>query len=267
MVVDGVEGWMGGLNVGDDYRGRGRDGRPWRDTHFHLRGPAARDLQHTFVGDWFWTTGTEPEGLRWGEPDDEPSVLPPFGAEDQGEGASVTVVPSGPSDRISAASLTLLDAIHRARTRLWMTTAYFVPDAPLMAALQLAALRGVDVRILVPRRGDLAHMDRVSFAFFGDLLRVGVRIFRYTNGVLHAKTAVVDDALAVVGTANLDPRSLYLNFEVTMLLHSAEVTEELARQMEEDLSKASPLTAEDLEARSFFDRLRTRFLYLFSPAL
>jgi cardiolipin synthase A/B len=314
MVVDGLEGWIGGLNVGDEYRGWGRgsrieeegpdDGhagggartvepgrasrasrssrvrRPWRDTHLYLRGPAAQDLQQTFVGDWFWATGTEPDGLVWGAGDPAggsatyPAAADGLAAEaaeaakaDVFTGVAVTVVPAGPADRVSATSLTLLDAIHRARDRLWITTAYFVPDAPLVAALQLAALRGVDVRVLVPLRGDLGHMDRLSFAYFEDLLRVGVRIFRYANGVLHAKTAVIDDQLAWVGTANLDPRSLYLNFEVTALLHDAAVAAQLAGHMEDDLLRAVPLTAEDLGARSLSDRLLTRILYLMSPAL
>jgi cardiolipin synthase len=256
-VVDGVDGWVGGLNMGDEYRGQGRDGRPWRDTHAYLAGPAARDLQTIFTDDWFWATGAQPEGLAWSA----------FESASEEKGTGVTVVPSEPSDGIPVGSLLILDIIHSARKRLWITTAYFVPNATLVAALQLAALQGVDVRILVPARGDIAYMDWVSFAYFEGLLRAGVRIFRYTQGVLHAKTAIVDDHLGVIGTANLDPRSLDLNFEVTVLLRGEEVVRVLEKQMEADLVHALPITLEDLARRSLLDRFLTRIFYLFSPAL
>lgn len=267
LVVDGEVGWLGGLNLGDEYRGLGHDGRAWRDTHLRVRGPAAQDLQQVFQEDWYWATGAEPEGLSW-PPRSGPH--PPhsgMAAATEGEGLAVTVVPSGPADRVSVASLTMLDAIHSAKSRLWITTAYFVPDAPLMAALQLAALRGVDVRILVPERGDLPYMDQLSFAFFGDLLRVGVKVYRYSRGILHAKTTLVDDSLGIVGTANLDPRSLYLNFEVTALLHGQPAVQMLARLMENDLLHAAPLFEEDVVSRPFLRRLQTRVLYLLAPAL
>jgi len=258
-VVDGREGWLGGLNMGDEYRGRGRDRRPWRDTHAYIQGPAARDLQTLFSEDWFWATGAPPDGLRW----------PEAGAPDAGDGAgtAVTIVPSHPADGLPAGRLLFLHIIQSARARLWITTAYFLPDPSLTSALQLAALRGVDVRILVPARGDLRYMDWVSFAFFEPLLLAGVKIFRFEEGVLHAKTAVIDDQLGLVGTANLDPRSLELNFEVTALLRSPALNRELRHHMEKDLTRSTPLTLGDLSARPLRERVLTRIFYLFTPAL
>jgi cardiolipin synthase A/B len=258
-VVDGMEGWLGGLNMGEEYRGRGRDRRPWRDTHACIQGPAVRDLQILFSEDWFWAAGVRPHGLRW------PEIDAPGAAER--EGTAVTIVPSHPSDGLPVGRLLFLDVMQSARERLWITTAYFVPDPTLTSALQLAALRGVDVRILVPARGDLRYMDSVSFAFFEPLLLAGVKIFRYQNGVLHAKTAVVDDELGLVGTANMDPRSLELNFEVTALLRSVSANRVLADHMEADLNLSTPLTLADLSARPLRDRILTRIFYLFSPAL
>ena len=256
VVVDGEEAWTGGFNVGDEYLGKDAKIGPWRDTHLRVRGPAAVALQMTFLKDWFWAT-RRPLDLAW----------TPVTAPSEGSGEPVLVIPSGPSDPVETASLFVQHAINSATRRVWIASPYFVPDQGVQAALKLAVFRGVDVRILVPKRGDSAIIDLAGFAFYEDLLRTGVRIFRYREGFLHCKTLVVDDGAGTVGTVNLDNRSLRLNFEITALLFGADSVAELARQFEDDLAVSTELAMADVTGRSFPARLASQVVYLFAPIL
>jgi len=256
VVVDGEEAWTGGFNVGDEYLGRDPKVGPWRDTHLRVRGPAAVAFQMTFLKDWFWAT-RRPLELTW-----TPWAL---GPEEDGE--PVLVIPSGPSDPVETASLLVQHALHSATRRVWIASPYFVPDRAVQEALKLAVFRGVDVRILVPKRGDSTIIDLAGFAFYEELLRTGVRIFRYREGFLHCKTLVVDDGAAAVGTVNLDNRSLRLNFETTAVLFGPATVAELARQFEDDLAVSVELGVEDVTRRSFGARLASQVVYLFAPIL
>lgn len=256
VVVDGEEAWTGGFNVGDEYLGKDPQVGPWRDTHLRVRGPAAIAFQMTFLKDWFWAT-RRPLELEW----------TPASALPEGSGEPVLVIPSGPSDPVETASLFVQHAINSATRRVWIASPYFVPDQGVQEALKLAVFRGVDVRILVPKRGDSTIIDLAGFAFYEDLLRTGVRIFRFREGFLHCKTMVVDDGAAAVGTVNLDNRSLRLNFEITALLFGADSVAELARQFEGDLAVSVELAVADVTNRSFPARLASQVVYLFAPVL
>jgi cardiolipin synthase A/B len=258
VVVDGREGWLGGLNVGDEYVGRDEELGRWRDTHVRIEGPAALALQLSFVEDWFWATGDVPE-LPW-DPE------PPRGLA-EGEGEPVLIVPTGPADRDETASLLMQHAIHAARERVWISSPYFVPDSAVQSALKLAALRGADVRILVPKRGDVRLLDLAGIAFLEGLLAAGVRIFRYRDGILHQKTVVVDDAAAAIGTVNLDNRSLRLNFEITALFFGEASIREVARHFELDFGASEELSVEDVTGLPLRVRVLSRIVYLFAPIL
>jgi cardiolipin synthase A/B len=258
VVVDGREGWLGGLNVGDEYVGRDEEIGRWRDTHVRIEGPAALALQLSFVEDWFWATGEVPE-LSW-----EPAM--PCGPEaDAGE--AVLIVPTGPADQEETASLLVQHSIHSARDRVWISSPYFVPDSAVQSALKLAALRGVDVRILVPKRGDSRILDLAGIAFLEGLLRAGIRIFRFRDGILHQKTSVVDDVAASIGTVNLDNRSLRLNFEITALLFGEESIREVAGHFEEDFEASDELSVEQVTGFPLHIRVLSRVVYLFAPIL
>ncbi len=298
VVVDGREGWMGGLNVGDEYLGLNPEMSPWRDIHLHIRGPAALALQLVFLEDWYWACneilelewtpvaagaggeyeeaggestdaeGGAPAAMQGGAPaamqgDDDPDP----GAKTDPPGESVLVVPSGPADPMETASLLMQHAIHVARERFWISSPYFVPDRSVQDALRLAVLRGVEVRILIPKRGDNRLLDAAGFAFHADLLRAGVRIFRFRKGFLHAKTALVDREVASVGTVNLDNRSLRLNFEITALLYGRTAVAEVERHFLEDFEVSDELALDDVEGRSFPRRVASRIVYLFAPLL
>jgi cardiolipin synthase A/B len=258
MVVDGREGWLGGLNVGVEYLGEDPDIGHWRDTHLRIEGPAALALQLTFVEDWFWVTEDVPE-LPW-------SPERPEGLSEE-EGEPVLVVPTGPADREETASLLMQHAIHSATRRIWISSPYFVPDSAVMAALKLAALRGVDVRVLIPKHGDAWIMDLAGFAFYLGLLDAGVRIFRFRHGFLHCKTFLVDDVAAAVGTANLDNRSLRLNFELTALLFGPDGIGGVEAHFDSDFEVSEELTPGMVENLPLHRRILSRVVYLFAPIL
>lgn len=255
VVVDGAEGWVGGLNIGEEYLGRDPDIGAWRDTHLHVVGPAALGLQLVFVEDWHWATA-EVLALDW----------TPAAAPAGGEVAAV-MVPSGPADPVETASLLIQHVIHTAERRLWMATPYLVPDEGVVAALVLARLRGVDVRLLVPKRPDILLVHLAAFSHFGPLLDAEVRIFRYNAGFMHSKTFVMDEAVVGIGTLNLDNRSLRLNFEITAVV----VDESAATRMEEifeaDFARSTELTTDDMERLPLSTRLGSRAAQLLAPVL
>jgi cardiolipin synthase len=254
VVVDGVEGWTGGLNVGDEYLGRDPEIGPWRDTHLRIAGPAALGLQLSFVEDWSWATDELLfDQLAWP-------------AEPRGHTA-VLVVPSGPADRLETASLLYQQAIHGAQRRIWIATPYFVPDGAVLGALTLAALRGVDVRLMIPERSDSRLVDAAAEGYLAPLVASGIRVYRYRDGFMHSKHLVIDDRLAAVGTANVDNRSFRLNFEVTALVADPGFASRVAAMFESDLARAQPVTAQQLSARSFWRRAFSRAANLFSPIL
>ncbi|MEZ5312630.1 MAG: cardiolipin synthase [Thermoanaerobaculia bacterium] len=252
VVVDGTEGWVGGHNVGDEYLGKDPGIGPWRDTHVRIAGPAALGLQLSFVEDWHWATGDLLE-LEW---------IPTTCGR-----SSVLILPSGPADRLETASLMYQEAIHAASNRIWIASPYFVPDDGVVSALHLAALRGVEVRLLIPERSDNRVVDAAAESFLDPLLASGIEIYRSRGGFLLSKHFLVDDIAAGVGTANLDNRSLRLNFEVTAIVVDAGFASRVARMFEADLERSVRVRPEDLEGRSFFRRAFTRAALLFSPVL
>jgi cardiolipin synthase len=252
VVVDGVHGWVGGLNVGDEYDGKSTKLPNWRDTHVKISGPSALELQVSFVEDWRWATDEELD-LSW-----EP-VSPP------GAAGAVLIVPTGPADRLESASLMYQQAIHAAERRIWIASPYFVPDEGVLAALHLAAIGGVDVRILIPDVSDTRLASAAAYAFVGDLIASGVAVHRYQPGFLHEKVFLVDETIAGIGTANLDNRSFRLNFEVTALIAERKLVSDVAAMFERDFARSRVMTHEDLERRPWWFRAFARVSYLLAP--
>jgi cardiolipin synthase A/B len=234
VVCDGRVGFTGGVNVCDDHSRAARGADAWRDTHLRLEGNAVHGLQLTFVEDWRFSSS---EALSLQRGPDEERLFPrcPVGPH------TVQVIASGPDQERHAAAAFYFGAITSARERVWLTTPYFVPDDALLAALASAALRGVEVKLLLPRRTDNVLVDAAGSTYHAELLRAGVQISLYGPPMIHAKTCVVDRDLAVVGTANLDNRSLRLNFEVLAAVYGGPLVEELAAAFQRDLAAAKPL--------------------------
>lgn len=254
VIVDGVMGYVGGHNVGDEYVSSHPKFGAWRDTHVEIEGPATTALQFAFVEDWYWATGTHPD-LEW------PLEKVPDGKDE------VLVIPSGPADALETCGLMFLHAIHSARERVWMATPYFVPDDKLLAAMKLAVLRGVDVRIILPEKPDHRLMHLASFANYERLLPVGIRIFRYTEGFMHQKVFLVDSECAGIGTANLDNRSFRLNFEVTLLNYHPSFAKQVEAMLVADMARCRKVKLEDYTRRSAFFRFAVKAVGLLEPIL
>ncbi len=252
VVVDGEEGFVGGLNVGDAYPSKKPPLAPWRDTHLALHGSAVDDLQHSFAEDWHWVTG----------------AMPPMRTPAAGSGHVHTLIAAtGPADPLESCSLLFVTAIHAARRRLWLTTPYFVPDRAVTAALQLAVLRGVDVRVLIPARGDHRTVFLSSRLHAHHAVRAGIRVFAYRPGFMHQKVVLVDDDTATIGSMNLDSRSFRLNFEIAALNVDRRFAAEVERMLREDFSHAVEISPADYKHTPWHRQLAMHVARLLDPVL
>ena len=255
VVVDGKVAWIGGHNVGDEYMGRDPNFGNWRDTHVRLEGPSAIGAQLAFVEDWRWATDTIPEGLNW----------VPTRASDANMRA--LVIPTGPADELESASLMFTGVINAAQERIWIASPYFVPDDAVVQALQLASLRGVDVRILIPEKADSKLVTLAAYAFFVKTKAAGVEFYRYQDGFLHQKVVLVDDSFATVGTANFDNRSFRLNFEITAAIKNAEFNAEVATMLEADFANARLMEPDEYDQKPLWFKFAVRLAHLTAPVL
>ncbi|MBX2986561.1 MAG: cardiolipin synthase [Bdellovibrionaceae bacterium] len=254
VVVDGRLAFTGGLNVADEYMGLDPQLTPWRDTHVKLQGPVVQGVQLSFQEDWYWACG-ERLDLRW---EAEPC---------RDENMVALAIPSGPADPLETATLFHLLAVQSAKKRLWIASPYFAPDEQFVSALQLAALRGVEIRILIPRRNDGFWNTMVSESYFAELEAVGIRFFWYENGFMHQKVLLVDDSHCFVGTANFDCRSFRLNFEMTVAVVDADFSRQVEAMLQEDFRHGSPASSAELARKPWWYRTGVRVCRLFSPIL
>ena len=255
VVVDGREAWVGGHNVGDEYLGRSPEFGRWRDTHMRLEGPAALGAQIAFVEDWRWAADETLSDLEWD----------PIRSADGS--AQALVIASGPADDVETASLMYTQAINAATRRIWIASPYFVPDDAIVQSLQLAALRGVDVRILIPEISDSTLVKLAAYSYFDEVSSTGVHFYRYQDGFLHGKVMLVDDSVATVGTANFDNRSFRLNFEITTIVVEQEFAEAVKAMFEEDFRRSRRMEAGEFENKNYLFRVAARVARLASPVL
>ena len=229
VAADGKVAIIGGPNVGDEYLGLDPKFGAWRDTAIEISGPAARVAQASFVVDWQWAGG-DMAALK-GEP---------VAAEPSFAHTPVVLLPTGPADTIPACSLALMHLIGSAKKRLWLTTPYFVPDLDVLSTLKVAALRGVDVRVMIPNRPDHLIVWLAGFTYADEVIRADVKLYRYMEGFMHHKVMLVDDEVAAIGTVNFDNRSLHLNFENTVVVMDKTFTAEVAAMLERDFERCTP---------------------------
>lgn len=257
VVIDGRTGFTGGINIGSEYLGMKPELGHWRDTHMQIDGPAALSLQATFAEDWYVTTLEllDAEGYY-----PEPTHAGPGGDV-------VQIVDSGPDRRWSPIQQFYFQAVALAQSRVWITSPYFIPDEAMLQALVGAALRGVDVRILLPSKSDVTLISMASRSYYDTLLNAGVRVFEYARGFVHAKTLVVDEWMGTIGSANLDMRSFYLNYEVNAFVYSRGFANSLASTFLEDLRDAQEVTLAAERGRSLPARMLQALARLLSPLL
>ncbi|HMF42259.1 MAG TPA: cardiolipin synthase [Polyangia bacterium] len=255
VVCDSVVGFTGGMNIADAQSAE-LSKTYWRDTHLRVDGAAVLALQRLFIEDWYFATDALPSA---------PGDL--FRLRDGTGTRVVQIVGSGPDHDQLTIHGTYFTAITRASSRVWLTTPYFVPDDAIITALCTAAQRGVDVRLLVPLRGDSRLIDLAARSYMPELVASGVRVYEYLPRFIHAKTIVIDQDLAIVGTANLDNRSFRLDFELTALAYDRELTGRLADAFEADLRDSRAIDAAVLSQQSLFRRLGEAGARLMSPLL
>ncbi len=255
VVVDGRVGFVGGMNVGDEHLGLDPRIGKWRDAHVRIAGPVVAELQRIFLTDWLFTTED-----RLAEPRHFPEV-------EASGGELVQIVSSGPDCRWPTIQQLYFQAISTAAKQVLIATPYFVPDPPMLAALVTAALRGVDVRVLLPSKSDIRIVTSAARSYYEELLEAGIRIFEYSDGFLHSKTIAIDGRYGSVGSANMDVRSFTLNFEVSAFIHSERFARKLQEQFEIDTHAATEIQLEAFRRRPRIKRFGQSVAQLLSGIL
>ncbi len=276
VIIDGVLAFTGGLNVGEEYLTGIKLGRKkrlsWRDTHICLQGDCVTLLQALFFEDWFFTTKTHLElGAAFSSSAPTPvseekpkKELCSFKTQDH---AQIQIIPSGPSDLSPLSSYLFLTAINQAKKFLWVSTPYFVPDVAVQRSLELAVLRGVDVRILLPKIPDQRLVHWCSLSFAEQLSERGIKFFSYEKGFIHQKVLLIDGQMSIMGTTNFDQRAMFLNFETNVLIHGQEFSRRIQTMLEVDFAQATPLKNTGNAFIRRFLRLRGDVVRLFAPLL
>lgn len=251
VVIDGKIGYTGGMNIGDDYFFR------WRDTHMRITGNAVAALQYSFLNSWI-TSGGKIEGNF-----DE--FFPQKRAVHDRK--LVQIIPDEPDREFPILHMGALWTAHHAEKYLYIQTPYFVPPEPLLMALKAAAFKGCDVRLMVPKKADLFFMGPANKSFYQDCLEAGIRVFEKGGKFIHAKTMVSDDYLSIIGSANMDCRSMELSYEINAYIYSDEIARENYRIFMEDLRECREIRLEDWQKRPWYHKFTQAIMRLFAPLL
>ena len=259
IVIDGRISFVGGINISDKYSNASKGNKLyWRDTHLKIEGDATAILQHIFIGDWNYCSD---EKLTIND-----QYFPkPELVETQTK--NIQIVSSGPDSDRPSIYYAIFKAIQSAKKEIFLTTPYFIPGETIIDAMKMAALSGVDVKLLVPGISDSFLVNSAAKSYYTILLRAGVKIYLYQKGFVHAKTLVADRCLAMVGTANLDYRSFDLNFEVNAVVYDEEIANELADNFHFDLQDAEQIEINAWLNRPKHIQLIEKIVRLISPML
>lgn len=258
VVIDGKTAFVGGFNIGREYIGLDPKFGYWRDTHLRIRGSAVLSLNIRFILDWNYTTKENlfMSDLYFPQPEKKKS----------GEEA-VQIISSGPDSKWQNIRNVYLKMISKARKSIYIQTPYFIPDESVMDAICIAAMSGVDVRVMIPCKPDHPFVYWATYSYVGDLLDAGAKCYTYENGFLHAKGVMADGRVCSYGTANMDIRSFELNFEVNAVIYDEDTTEKLEKIFLEDLKNCREITRERYRQRSLVIRVKEQCSRLLSPLL
>ncbi|MCP3742198.1 cardiolipin synthase [Rossellomorea sp. BNER] len=257
IVIDGNIGFVGGLNIGDEYLGKNEHFGFWRDTHLMVKGEAVRTLQLIFLQDWYYMTN-------------DSFLTPGYLSPDPIQGRNVggvQMIAGGPDNEWSVLKNLFFSLITSAKKSVWIASPYFIPDEDIFSSLKIAALSGLDVRLLVPHRPDKRIVFHASRSYFPELLEAGARIFEYEKGFMHSKILIVDEEFASMGTSNMDMRSFHLNFEVNAFLYKTNSTQTLVEEYKNDMKNSREITFEQFNKRHFGYRIIESTSRLLSPLL
>lgn len=256
-VIDGEIGYIGGFNVGDEYLGIVKRYGPWRDTHLRFRGDAIDQMQMRFIKDWNFTAknGIIQLSEKY------------FPKRVQFDGVRTQIVSSGPDTQWKNVRNGYFKMMNEAESHIYLTTPYFVPDDGIFEALRVAALSGLDVRIIIPGNPDHFFVYWASMSYLGELLEAGVKVYQYERGFIHAKVLTIDGTVASVGSANMDIRSFDLNFEVNAFMYDEEITRVLEDDFKNDLRSCVEITKEWYHRRRWWFKVHEAIARLVSPML
>ncbi|MBD8026500.1 cardiolipin synthase [Ureibacillus sp. Re31] len=256
VIIDGRVGYIGGFNVGDEYLGLNKKFGYWRDTHLRIEGSSVHPLQTRFLLDW---NQASHNNIVYSERY--------FPAIPKKGDVAMQIVSSGPDTEWPAIKNGYLKMLMSAKRYIYIQTPYFIPDNSFLNAIEIAALSGIDVRIMIPNKPDHMFVYWATYSYVGKLLRAGAKVFIYEKGFIHAKMIVIDDEISTVGTANIDVRSFSLNFEVNAFIYNRPISHEIAEIFEKDILDCTELTIEKYENRSNIIKFKESISRLLSPIL
>ncbi|WP_190279533.1 cardiolipin synthase [Ornithinibacillus gellani] len=254
-IIDGVVGYIGGFNIGDEYLGASKKFGYWRDTHLRIVGDAVKHMQTRFILDWNQASRNH---ILYEERY--------YAAKPAGD-VGVQIVSSGPDSDWEQIKNGYIKMIMSAKEYVYIQTPYFIPDESLRDAVRIAALSGVDVKIMIPNKPDHPFVYWATFSHIGDMLEAGADVYIYQKGFMHAKTIVMDGKIASVGTANIDVRSFRLNFEVNAFLYDVGLAQRLVEAFENDVMHSTQMTRKLYQQRSLLIRFKESISRLLSPVL
>ncbi len=271
VVIDGKVGFVGGFNIGKEYIGLEPKFGYWRDTHLRIIGEAVIGLKLRFVMDWDYAAKQNlfSDKTLWREEEKEElrQQKKTGDAEKKSRGIGIQIISSGPDSRYPQIHNTYIRMIAKAKKSVYIQTPYFIPDASLMDALVIAAMSGVDVRIMIPCKPDHPFVYWATYSYIGDMLAAGIKCYTYDNGFLHAKGIVVDGMISCYGTANMDSRSFFLNFEVNAVIYSYKIGQQMMDIFLNDLHKSTEITKYDYSRRNLIVRFKEQVSRLLGPVL
>lgn len=256
-VIDGVIGYVGGVNISDEYVNQYRDKGYWRDTHSRIYGEAVKSLQVHFLSTWDFVSN---ENIASYKP-----LFPKV--EDFKEKVAIQIAASGPDTDWANIMEVIFTAILTAQKYVYITTPYFVPNSEMLTAIQIAAKSGVDVRLIIPKKSDSWIVKHASNSYLKALLDAGVKIYKYHEGFIHAKTMVIDDVFCTIGTSNMDYRSFNINFEINSFMYDSVQSEILKSHFFEDLTQSTLIEYETFLNRSKFEKFKESYARLWSPLI
>lgn len=256
VVIDGKIAYLGGMNIGDEYMGK-KKLSPWRDTHIRVTGSAVTDIQKYFCLDWEFSTGEKLAGN-----------LPKFFHKDADEPGTVPmqIVASGPDSEAEEIKFGMLKMLNNARRYAYIQTPYFVPDKAFLTAIIMAAQSGVDVRVMIPGIPDKPYVYYTTISFVGELLDAGIKVYLHP-GFIHAKTLVVDDEIATIGTTNIDTRSFVLHFEINAFMYDQKTAVECRDIFLRDQYQCTEMTPALYNQRGIWNVMKEGFFRLFSQIM
>lgn len=256
-IIDGKIGYVGGLNIGDEYLGRVKRFGFWRDSHIRFEGSAVHDLELRFISDWNFTTKNKMVLDKRYFPE-------PISVKN---GVNMQILSSGPDCSLNSIQYGYFKMITEASKSVCFQTPYFIPDDSLLEALKTTALSGIDVKIIIPAKPDHPFVFDAGISYISELLDSGVKCYKYEKGFIHSKFITIDDKITSIGTANMDIRSLKLNFEVNAFIYDEMITKSFNESFKNDLKDCTEITKEWYESRGKFYKIKEAVARLISPLL